>query len=213
MKTALIVDDEPTVCRMVKSIIESSGEYEATGCTSSAEALELATRLQPDIILLDVRMPGLSGSEIAEKLKDEPATKNIPIIFLTGMVKAAEVKEGGYKIGGNYFVAKPARKAELMHVIDLALREKQRGADTQEPVSKEKAVHVTKLLGHTVKIRPDSEGYFQLSIAGLKPVKQGITFFALKDAQEAAHALIHYHVEGVHQCTCTKRLEWTQSNK
>lgn len=213
MRTVLIVDDEPTICRLVKMTLESTGEYEASICTNGGEALEQAKKLQPDVILLDIRMPGVSGSEIAEQLRDDPATKDTPFIFLTGMVEKDEVEEGGHKIGGNYFVGKPFRKAELLRAIDVVLRERKGRAADQVAPSREKRVHVAKLLGHTIKIRRDSDGYFQLAIIGLKPVKGGITFFSLKDAQEAAHALVHFHVEGVKFCTCNKSLEWVGSDK
>ena len=213
MRTVLIVDDEPNICRLVKKSLESTGEYQATVCTNGGEAVEQAKRLQPDVILLDVRMPGVSGSEIAEQLRGEPATSDIPFIFLTGMVEKGEVEEGGHKIGGNYFVGKPFRKEELLRAIDLVVGEKKSRAAVQVAPSKETKVHVAKLLGHTIKIRRDSEGYFQMAIIGLKAVKGGITFFSLKDAQEAAHALVHYHIEGVKHCTCTKALEWKGSDK
>src|SRR5688572_10274036 len=214
MITVLIVDDEPTICRLVKMTLESTGEYKAFVCTDGGEALEQAKKLKPDVILLDIRMPGVSGSEIAEQLRGDPKTNEIPFIFLTGMVKKDEVAESGHKIGGNYFVGKPFRKAELLRVIDVALGERKgsKPASQVEP-AKESMVHVAKLLGHTIKIKRDAEGLFQMAIIGLKPVKGGITFFKLKDAQEAAHALVHYHVEGVKFCTCNKGVEWVGSDK
>jgi CheY-like chemotaxis protein len=213
MRTVLIVDDEATICRLVKMTLESTGEYQATVCTNGGEALEQARTLQPDVVLLDVKMPGVSGSEIAEQLRGDPMTSEIPFIFLTGMVEKTEVEEGGHKIGGNYFVGKPFRKPELLRVIDLVLGDKKGKAAAPVAPVKEKKVHVAKLLGYTIKIKRDSDGYFQMAIIGLKPVKGGITFFNLKDAQEASHALIHYHVEGVQQCTCNKKLEWLGSDK
>ena len=213
MRTVLIVDDEASICRLVKMTLESTGEYEVTTCTNGGDALEQAKKLQPDFILLDVRMPGVSGSEIAEQLRDEPTTSEIPFIFLTGMVEKGEVEEGGHKIGGNYFVGKPFKKAELLRVIEGVLGEKKGRAAAKVAPTKEMRVHVAKLLGHTIKIKRDSEGYYQMAIIGLKPVKGGITFFSLKDAQEAAHALTHYHVEGVTHCTCNKSLQWKGSDK
>ena len=213
MRTVLIVDDEPSICRLVKTTLESTGEYEASVCLNGGEALEQAKKLRPDVILLDVRMPGVSGSEIAEQLRGDPATNEIPFIFLTGMVEKDEVEEGGHKIGGNYFVGKPFAKAELLRAIDLVLRERKGNAAAQATSAKESRVHVAKLLGHTIKIKRDSEGLFQMAIIGLKPVKGGITFFTLKEAQEAAHALVHYHVEGVKFCTCNKNVDWVGSDK
>jgi CheY-like chemotaxis protein len=213
MKTILIIDDEPSICRMIKSIVESTSDYKATICTNSGEAMEQATKLQPDLILLDVRMPRLSGGEIGEQLRNDPATTNIPFIFLTGMVQRDEVKEGGHKIGGNYYVAKPARKAELMHAIELVLGEKPARPTEEAKPAKEKTVHVAELLGHKIKIKRDSDGYFQMSILGLKSVKGGITFSSLREAQEGAHALTHFHVEKVQHCTCNDVLEWSESER
>jgi PAS domain S-box-containing protein len=120
----LIVDDEPSFCTMLKKRLELLGEYEAEFCTDAAEALNQAKQFEPDVILLDVTMPGLSGPEVAEQLQEDPATKDIPFIYLTGLVAREEVSRSNNLIGGNYFVAKPVELPDITRVIAgvLALR-------------------------------------------------------------------------------------------
>lgn len=125
VKKVLVVDDELDLCQIVKKQLESIGEFEVTFCTNGTEAFELSKQLRPDVILLDVAMPDLSGPKIAKQLADDPETKNIPFIYLTGMVSREEVKESRNLIGGNYFIAKPFLGiADVMRVIDMALGKK-----------------------------------------------------------------------------------------
>ncbi len=91
---------------------------------SGAEALRVVKAFEPDLILLDVMMPEQSGFEVAAALQDDPATRYIPIIFLTAAA-ADESKVQGFEIGARDYVTKPFNFAELGARLRVRLREKQ----------------------------------------------------------------------------------------
>ena len=115
-KKILVVDDEPSLTRMVKMSLEQTGRFEVRTENQGSQALRAAREFQPDLILLDVMMPDKSGDEIAADLREDAQLSNIPFIFLTAIVTGSETDPGGSEIGGNLFLAKPVRASEL---IDL----------------------------------------------------------------------------------------------
>ena len=116
IKRILLIDDEKDFCFFTKSNLEATGNFTVTICFDSSEAVDLAKKLKPDLILLDVLMPGISGPDIAASLKDDPDTKNTPVVFLTAIITDKETK-GGNVISGWPFVAKPVKINELIEVI------------------------------------------------------------------------------------------------
>ena len=120
-KTILIVDDEEDFCHFVKLNLEQTGKYEVLTANNGADGISIANRNQPDLILLDIIMPNMTGTQVAEVLRNDKATKNIPIIFVTAIVKRGEVGAMDYQFGGNYFVFKPVRLDELLHEIETML--------------------------------------------------------------------------------------------
>ncbi len=119
----LAVDDEESLTFFVKLNLQSDKHYnfKVTTANSGEEGLRLAKTIRPDLILLDIMMPDLSGTEVAEKLLLDPRTKNIPIIFMTAIVQKDEVAEGGGQMGGREFIAKPVGKDELIERIEATL--------------------------------------------------------------------------------------------
>jgi len=111
----LIVDDEPDIVEMVSMRLSANG-YDVLTALNGEEALRKAQKHKPALIVLDVMMPHLDGSIVAERLKDDVRTKNIPVIFLTCMVKPEEVQGRGI-IGNNVFIAKPFDAPELLEKI------------------------------------------------------------------------------------------------
>lgn len=81
-KKILVVDDEPSVIAMVKSIFRNEG-HEVTGAFSGRMALEAISQEKPDLIFLDIAMPGMGGWEVCRQIKQNEETKSIPIIMLT----------------------------------------------------------------------------------------------------------------------------------
>lgn len=115
----LVVDDEKRVLEVVQSMLELKG-HEAITAASGEEALEKVENDPPDVMLLDIMMPGMDGATLAQRFRDSPETAAIPIVFLTGLVETGEVQRRGPRIGGQLFLAKPFDTDELLEVIDLA---------------------------------------------------------------------------------------------
>jgi len=116
-KRILVVDDEVTLARMLELNIERTGMYEVHLAHSGRDGLAAARELVPDLVLLDLMMPDMDGTDVAEQLGADPATSRIPIVFLTAVAQKAEVAAHGGVIGGRTFIAKPVEAAEVMAVI------------------------------------------------------------------------------------------------
>ena len=97
MKSILIVDDEPTIRRLVRAALDGRG-YRLLEAADGPSALETARRERPDLVLLDLALPQLSGTEVCRRLKEAPATADIPVLLLTGM--AQHTKRGGAQTAG-----------------------------------------------------------------------------------------------------------------
>jgi CheY-like chemotaxis protein len=121
-KTILVIDDEEDFCYFVKLNLEETGNYEVLTATSGAEGIKKAINFQPDIILLDIIMPNMTGTQVAEALLNNKSTKNIPIIFVTAIAKRSEVGRKDEKIGGRLFMFKPVQFDDLMTEIDSQLK-------------------------------------------------------------------------------------------
>ncbi|WP_330960189.1 HD domain-containing phosphohydrolase [Photobacterium sp. 53610] len=103
-KTLLLVDDEPANLQVLKNILSS--EYRLIFAKDGSRALALACAEKPDLILLDVMMPGLSGFEVIQQLKTVIETRNIPVIFVTALSDAQNEAQG-FELGAVDFIAKP----------------------------------------------------------------------------------------------------------
>lgn len=122
-KKILVVDDEAGFARLLKLNLEGTGKFEVQTENKGSQALNTARSFRPDLILLDIIMPDMDGSEVANRLKNDPATRNIPILFLTALVKDKEIETTSGAIGGHLFLAKPITTDELVQSIDRMLGE------------------------------------------------------------------------------------------
>ena len=109
----LLVDDEENNCILLRQLLQQ--EYEITVAYCGTEAIKLANLIVPDIILLDIIMPGMDGFEVIKVLKLSERTKNIPVIFLTGL-SAPESEEKGLAMGAEFYISKP------FHLVTVQLR-------------------------------------------------------------------------------------------
>lgn len=107
----LLVDDEPTCLRLLSSAL-ADGDYQLLATTCAAEAMELARKHNPHLVLLDVLMPGMDGFAVCREFRADPATKNIPIIFLSGLQDARD-RVRGIELGAVDFITKPFEPAEV----------------------------------------------------------------------------------------------------
>jgi CheY-like chemotaxis protein len=120
-KRIMVVDDEPSITRLLKLNLEQTGRYEVCGINNAALALSAAREFQPDLILLDVMMPHVSGDELANQLQASPRLKNTPIVYLTALATPGEVSAHGGLIGGLPFLAKPVDLPEVIGCIEKHL--------------------------------------------------------------------------------------------
>jgi two-component system, OmpR family, response regulator len=118
----LVIDDDATATRMVQMTLARTGRYEVGELNDPSQAVNTARVFRPDLILLDVCMPDVEGSEVADRIGRDPALADIPIIFLTCIVTPSEAgKTGSVVIGGHEYIAKPARPEKLIACIDANL--------------------------------------------------------------------------------------------
>ena len=115
-KKILLVDDDPGV-HMVTVPILSKGGYNAISAKNGEQALHLALNERPDLIILDVIMPGIKGRDLCKKIKAYDVLKDIPIIFLTAKDSPDDV-QAELEVGAITHLTKPVNPAELLNAID-----------------------------------------------------------------------------------------------
>jgi diguanylate cyclase (GGDEF)-like protein/PAS domain S-box-containing protein len=123
----MVVDDTPANLDLLVSMLESLG-YEIGVATTGESALEIIPRLQPDLILLDVMLPGIDGYEACRRLKADPALQDIPVIFITAKTEIRDLKTG-FEAGAVDYIRKPIQREEVVarvrtHVYLRSLRER-----------------------------------------------------------------------------------------
>jgi CheY-like chemotaxis protein len=119
----LIIDDEKDFCYFVKKNLMRDGMFDVITATSGKYGIELAESEQPDIILLDLVMPDMSGSEVAAVLKEKADTANIPILYITALATDDDIGENEEKkTGNNHILPKPVRTKKLIETILNILR-------------------------------------------------------------------------------------------
>lgn len=116
----IVVDDDPIVRKLLKSWLEKAG-YAVYLASEGEEGLSLAFKENPDVILLDVMMPKMDGFEVCRRLKDDPATKEIPVIFLSAKTESQD-KVHGLEVGAADYINKPFDLAEVMARIEAHIR-------------------------------------------------------------------------------------------
>jgi DNA-binding response OmpR family regulator len=126
-KKILVVEDEQDMAKALKVRLKANG-YSVVFASESVEAFTVANKENPDLILLDIMIPGGGGFVVAERLKQSAATHRIPIIFLTGIQGG---QERAYKLGASGYLMKPYQPEELTETIHNALEtSRRRSAET-----------------------------------------------------------------------------------
>jgi CheY-like chemotaxis protein len=120
--TILVLDDSPLSMSTVLGILEKSG-YRTLSAMNGPECMQLAKTSKPDVILLDIIMPGMSGIEVCRVLTEDEETNDIPIIFVTGNTDD-KILEEAFEAGGTDYVRKPVGSIELTARIKSALAHK-----------------------------------------------------------------------------------------
>ena len=122
-KKILIVDDEADLLDLLERVLVNAG-YEVIKATSGRDAIRLAKAQQPDLIMLDVKMPDMDGEKTSDILKNDVHTRNIPIVFRTCLVDKKDVIDGhvsGSKIGNLYFIPKNFNSEQLLEIVKKVL--------------------------------------------------------------------------------------------
>lgn len=114
MKTILVVDDSPEILDALRAVL--SPFFRVKPCKSGEVAINIARKDPPDLILLDVNMPGMSGFEVCEKLGTMPETAKVPVIFVTASGDA-ENESRGFAVGGVDYITKPINAASVLNRV------------------------------------------------------------------------------------------------
>lgn len=122
MRKLMIADDEPGVRSLVRMTLESDS-YEILEASDGDEALMLALEHRPELLLLDVTMPGLSGLQVCRMLKDNPSTSAISVVMLTAMDQDSDRAEGKAAGADDYFT-KPFSPLALLRKVDEIFEER-----------------------------------------------------------------------------------------
>ncbi len=123
----LIADDNPQNAALLEAYLEGSG-YELRTTTDGEETLAEINAWVPDVVLLDVMMPRISGFEVCKRLRANPATREVAVLMVTALDQASDV-ERAVDAGTDDFLSKPINKSELLHRVDALLRTRQHKRD------------------------------------------------------------------------------------
>lgn len=173
-KRIVIVEDERDIAYLVATRLRREG-YEVDVAHDGVEGFNLARSAPPDIVLLDIMLPGMSGTEIASKLRDDPRTAGVPIIMLTAKSEESDIVVG-LKFGADDYVTKPFSMSVLVARIDALLR---RAASV--PASAKKVLKAGSLLIDQQRHLVEFEG---------KPLTLTLTEFRLLTALVAANGRV-----------------------
>ena len=114
-----MADDDPNVLYLISEML-ARAQYRVTQVTDGEQALERARADRPDLIVLDVMMPGIDGFEVCRRIKADPATTGIKVIMVTAQASGKDI-EAGMSAGADYYITKPFKIAELLTKITILL--------------------------------------------------------------------------------------------
>lgn len=126
----LVVDDIPANIKILGIQLRKS-KYDVFIATDGENAIKIANKSLPDLILLDIMMPGMNGFEVCERLKDDPSTREIPIIFLTAKNEVENMVKG-FELGAVDYITKPFNPPELLARVRLHIELKRAKEDLVE---------------------------------------------------------------------------------
>ena len=129
--TIMIVDDQPENVKLLIAYLKKSG-FRISVAQSGEEAIQRVKRVMPDLVLLDVKLPGIDGFETCRRLKQDEATRDIPVIFVTISMEMVD-KLAGFQAGGVDYIIKPFHHEEILARVNahLTIRRLQQQLQTQ----------------------------------------------------------------------------------
>src|SRR5829696_1085529 len=172
--TILIVDDETTNLATLSEYLEAAG-FEVLAAQDAASGLSIVERARPDLILLDVLMPGLDGFETCRRLKVADRIQDIPVIFMTALTETAD-KVAGFEVGGVDYVTKPFQVEELLARVKthLALRQLQHQLEAQKRQLEAQNVQLQQEIAERQRAEAEREqliGQLQEALANIKTLR------------------------------------------
>ncbi|MGR6616509.1 MULTISPECIES: EAL domain-containing response regulator [Pseudomonas] len=196
--TLLIVDDEPQVRKLLETLLQHEG-YQTLSAGTGEEALLRVAEQPPDLILLDIMMPGMDGYEVANQLKGNPATATIPIIMLSALSESS-ARLSGLETGAEEFISKPVDRVELWLRVRNLLRLKAHG----DQLKQHSAMLEQRLQRH-------HDQTARSNVYDYDPVRQDLENALRQTVQRQAFAL-HYqpkvHVGSGEVCALEALLRW-----
>ncbi len=131
-KKILIIEDDPAISRLVDYTLRHEG-YEIITASNGVEGINKAHKEAPDVIILDVMLPGMDGFEVCHRLRAEPDTASVLILMFSA--KAQEIdKSTGIKVGADDYLPKPAAPAEIVRRVSILLAKKMNAGTAEERV-------------------------------------------------------------------------------
>ncbi len=128
----LVVDDEPTITDVVSRYLERAG-YRTRAAADGPDALRIAADEWPDLVVLDLMLPGMDGLEVMRRLRDPATNPRLSVILLTAKGEAAD-RVVGLRLGADDYVVKPFSPAELVARVDAVLRRVDSSPEPEEPI-------------------------------------------------------------------------------
>lgn len=116
MSEILVVEDEEHIQRLVKIVLEKNGHKVNTADTGEEALEQLETGESPDLVLLDIMMPGIDGLQVLKKMKSNHLTKEIPVVMLTALAQESVVLQG-VKLGAKGYIRKPFHPKDLIERV------------------------------------------------------------------------------------------------
>ncbi len=125
-KKILIIDDEKNICAAIERILSLTGVYQSEIVTNSKEAIEKINSLKPDLVLMDIMMPGINGIQICKMLRENPLTATVPVIMVTAMVDDEHIVSA-IQSGADDYIMKPFDPQELKDKVAETLANFEKG--------------------------------------------------------------------------------------
>lgn len=119
--TVLVVDDNEQNLELLLAYLEDMEDVVAVEARNGVEAMDMVARQRPDLILLDIMMPKMSGFEVCKQLKSNPETRDIPVVMVTALSETADI-ERATECGTDDYLTKPIERAALVNLVRAMLQ-------------------------------------------------------------------------------------------
>ena len=178
-QSLLLVDDEPTNLRVLRTVLQD--QYRLLFAKSGEEALQLLQKEQPDLILLDVMMPGLTGFDVCERIKANPLTSSIPVIFVTALKDEMDETKG-FEAGAVDYITKPISPAVVRARVKTHL------SLVQAQELKQTRLQVIQRLGRAAEYKDNETGLHVMRMSHYAQIIALAYGFSEQKAEDLLHA-------------------------